>query len=170
MQDQQDAMIYTPEDIVPRRTVPQTTEQHGQKQVQVRSATSLPVSTQGDVQIVPQPSRKAYVPSSPEFPWAYREERKIEVPHQVKAQNPDLIILDAMMEGRHDGFEVARELKKDPQSKHTPILMFTSIKERSGTDFKSEAGDPSWLPVEGYLDKTAEPDMLIAEVERLLSK
>jgi len=89
---------------------------------------------------------------------------------EVKAQNPDLIILDVMMEGRHDGFEVARELKKDPQSKHTPILMFTSIRERSGTDFKSEAGDPSWLPVEGYLDKTAEPEVLIAEVERLLAK
>lgn len=89
---------------------------------------------------------------------------------EAKAENPDLIILDVMMDGRQDGFEMARELKNDPQCKNTPILIFTSIKEKTGTDFKSEAGDPSWLPVEGYLDKTVEPDVLVAEVERLLAK
>ncbi len=88
----------------------------------------------------------------------------------AKAEHPALIILDVMMESRQDGFEMARELKKDPQCKETPILMFTSIKEKTGTDFKSEAGDPSWLPVEGYLDKTVEPEVLIAEVEKLLAK
>ncbi len=88
----------------------------------------------------------------------------------AKAESPDLIILDVMMEGRQDGFEVARELKKDPQCKDTPILMFTSIKEETGTDFKPAAGDPSWLPVEGYLDKTSDPEVLLAEVEKLLPK
>ncbi len=88
----------------------------------------------------------------------------------ARTESPDLIILDVMMEGRQDGFEMARELKKDPQCKDTPILMFTSIKEATGTDFKSAAGDPSWLPVEGYLDKTSDPDALIAEVGKLLAK
>ena len=88
----------------------------------------------------------------------------------AKAESPDLIMLDVMMEGRQDGFEMARELKKDPQCKDTPILMFTSIKEETGTDFKSAAGDPSWLPVDGYLDKTSDPDVLLGEVEKLLAK
>jgi CheY-like chemotaxis protein len=90
--------------------------------------------------------------------------------NEAKTENPDLIILDVMMEGRQDGFEMAREMKKDPDCKDTPILIFTSIKEKTGTDFKTEAGDPTWLPVDGYLDKTVEPDVLIAEVERLLTK
>ena len=85
-------------------------------------------------------------------------------------ERPDLIILDVMMKSRHDGFEMARELKKDPECKDTPILMFTAIKEESGTDFKSAAGDPSWLPVDGFLDKPVAPDVLIAEVEKLLAK
>lgn len=88
----------------------------------------------------------------------------------AKAESPDLIILDVMMESRHDGFELARELKKSPQCKNTPILMLTAIKEKSGTDFKSAAGDPSWLPVDGFLDKPVEPGILIAEVEKLLAK
>ena len=89
---------------------------------------------------------------------------------EARSENPDLIILDVMMEGRQDGFQMARELKKDSQCQDTPILMFTSIKEKTGTDFKSEAGDSSWLPVQGYLDKTVEPDLLLAEVEKLLAK
>ena len=88
----------------------------------------------------------------------------------AKTESPDLIILDVMMESRQDGFEMAGELKKDPRRKDTPILIFTSIKEKNRTDFKSAAGDPSWLPVEGYLDKTVEPNVLIAEVESLLAE
>jgi CheY-like chemotaxis protein len=88
----------------------------------------------------------------------------------ARVESPDLIILDVMMEGRQDGFEMARDLKKDPQCKDTPILMFTSIKEETGTDFKSAAGDSSWLPVDGYLDKTSDPEILLGEVEKLLAK
>ena len=87
----------------------------------------------------------------------------------ARTESPDLIILDVMMEDRQDGFEMARELKKDPQCKDTPILMFTSVREKTGTDFKSAAGDPSWLPVEGFLDKTSDPEVLLAEVEKLLA-
>ena len=88
----------------------------------------------------------------------------------AKSERPDLIILDVMMESRHDGFEMARELKKNPECKDTPILMFTAIKEKSGTDFKSVARDPSWLPVDGFLDKPVAPGVLISEVEKLLAK
>ena len=88
----------------------------------------------------------------------------------ARAERPDVIILDVMMERHQDGFEMARELKKDPQCKDTPILMLTGIKRESGVDFKSVAGDPSWLPVEGFLDKPVAPDMLLAEIEKLLPK
>jgi CheY-like chemotaxis protein len=89
---------------------------------------------------------------------------------KAKTENPDLILLDVMMETHQDGFEMARELKKDPQSKDTPILMLTAIKEESGVDFKSVAGDPSWLPVDGFLDKPVTPKVLIDEIEKLLEK
>ena len=88
----------------------------------------------------------------------------------AKTESPDLIILDVMMESRHDGFEMAREFKKNPQCKDTPILMFTAIKEKSGVDFKSAAGDPTWLPVDGFLDKPVAPGVLIEEVGKLLAK
>ena len=95
---------------------------------------------------------------------------KIEGMDKIKTEKPDLVILDVMMSTWQDGFEMARELKKDPQFKEMPILMMTGVKEQTGMDFKSNAGDPTWCPVEGFLDKPVTPDILIAEIERLLSK
>ncbi len=90
--------------------------------------------------------------------------------NMVRQDNPDLIILDIMMETLDKGFEVARELKKDKSYKHIPILMLTAIKERIGLDFKTEAGDAVWLPVDGYCDKPLKPEELISKVEMLLRK
>lgn len=83
---------------------------------------------------------------------------------------PDLAILDVMMVSWQDGFELARELKKDPDLKNIPILMLTGVEGKTGLEFKSAAGDEEWLPVEGFLDKPVEPEVLLAEVEKLLDK
>jgi DNA-binding response OmpR family regulator len=89
---------------------------------------------------------------------------------KAQAQKPDLFILDVMMGTWQDGFEMSRELKKDRRFKDTPILMLTSIAERTGMAFKSTAGDTDWLPVEGFMEKPVEPEALLAEIERLLAK
>jgi len=95
---------------------------------------------------------------------------KAEGMEKIKTEKPDLAILDVMMSTWEDGFEMARELKKDPQFENMPILMLTGIKDKTGIGFKSAAGDPSWLPVEGYLEKPVEPDDLLAQIEKLLRK
>ncbi len=89
---------------------------------------------------------------------------------KIRIDKPDLIILDVMMSTWSDGFEMSRELKEDPQLKDIPILILTAVKNKSGIDFKSTAGDPVWLPVDGFLNKPVEPQILLAEVEKLLSK
>jgi CheY-like chemotaxis protein len=88
---------------------------------------------------------------------------------KAKLEKPDLIILDVMMSTWHDGFEMSRELKKDPQFKDIPILILTAVKERTGLGFKSTAGDPEWLPVDGFMDKPVEPENLLSEVISILS-
>ncbi len=89
---------------------------------------------------------------------------------KIKAERPDLVILDVMMATWEDGFEMARELKKNSQFKNIPILMLTGVKGKTGIDFKSTAGDPIWCPVDGFLDKPVEPEELLAEVRKLLHK
>jgi DNA-binding response OmpR family regulator len=89
---------------------------------------------------------------------------------KIKSEKPDLIMLDVMMSSQFDGLDMSRELKKDSQLENTPILMLTGIKEQTGIPLKSTAGDPDWCPVDGFLYKPFEPDTLLAEVEKLLSK
>lgn len=87
---------------------------------------------------------------------------------KIKLGKPDLIILDVMMETGDKGFDVARELKNSKDYKGIPILMLTAIKERTGLDFKKEASDEEWLPVDDYAEKPLRPNQLIAKVEKLL--
>jgi two-component system alkaline phosphatase synthesis response regulator PhoP len=89
---------------------------------------------------------------------------------KAKTEKPDLFILDVMMDTWQDGFDMARELKQDPEFKDTPILMSTGVKEKTGIDFKSSAGDADWMPVDGFLEKPVQPKTLIAEVEKLLAE
>ena len=88
----------------------------------------------------------------------------------IKAEKPDLLILDVMMSSWMDGLDMSKELKKDPQLKDMPILMLTGVKDKTGFDFKPKDGGPDWCSVEAYLEKPVEPDILLAEVEKLLSK
>ena len=87
---------------------------------------------------------------------------------KIKTDEPDLVILDIMMSTWEDGFQMSRELKKDPQFKDMPIMMLTGIKSETGIDFKATAGDPTWCPVDAYLEKPIEPDILLAEVAKQL--
>ena len=87
---------------------------------------------------------------------------------KVRTQRPDLIVLDVMMETWQDGFEMSRDLKRDPRFKNMPILMVTSIEEKTGVEIGSTAGDPVWLPVDAFLDKPVLPDVLVAEIRKLL--
>lgn len=88
----------------------------------------------------------------------------------LKADKPDLIILDVMMETTSTGFEIAREIRKNNNYKDIPILMMTAIKEKTGLDFKDEAGDEDWLPVDDYAEKPLDSGQLLAKVESLLLK
>lgn len=88
--------------------------------------------------------------------------------NMIKTEKPDLMILDVMMTTWQDGFEMARELKQDPEYKDIPILMLTGVKEKTGIDFKSTAGDETWNPVDGFLEKPVQPDVLLSEIARLL--
>ena len=88
--------------------------------------------------------------------------------NRIKATSPDLIILDVIMNTPDEGFVLSRELKSNPKYKQIPILMITSIGQKVGLDFESAAGDETWLPVNGFLNKPVKPDELLEKVKTLL--
>lgn len=89
---------------------------------------------------------------------------------KLLAEKPDLAILDVMMEETHDGFDLAREIRKVPEYEKLPVIMLTSVDGITGVNFKAAMSDPNWLPADDYLDKPVEPDELINTVAEVLEK
>jgi CheY-like chemotaxis protein len=92
---------------------------------------------------------------------------------KIKAEHPELIILDVMMETHTEGFQLAQKLHSpDPASdlkhfKDIPILMLTAI--HSTTPMRYEP-DIDYLPVELFVDKPIDPDDLIKKVSWVLGR
>jgi DNA-binding response OmpR family regulator len=79
--------------------------------------------------------------------------------------NPDLIILDVMMEEADDGFAMAQELRR--QGCHTPILMLTSVGKVTGFTYDQ---DEELVPVDAFFEKPIEPEALLEKVDELLAR
>ena len=86
---------------------------------------------------------------------------------RVRAEMPDLIILDLMMEKHDAGFFFSKEIKSDPLFKKIPILMVTSVAEATGYHFSLKE-DGYWMKTDDFLDKPVKPEILIERVEKLL--
>jgi CheY-like chemotaxis protein len=92
---------------------------------------------------------------------------------KVKEVNPDLIILDVMMETATEGFQTSLKLR-DPAPdaeyadyRDVPILMLTSIHTTTPLRF---APDEDYLPVDSFLEKSASPEEILAKVKELLKQ
>ena len=92
-----------------------------------------------------------------------------EVMDKVKFEQPDLIVLDLMMEKHDTGFGVARALKADPVYKDIPILMLTAVGSETGMDFSQEL-DGYWMKTDDYANKPLSPEELIKRINALLER
>jgi len=92
---------------------------------------------------------------------------------KVKEVEPDLIILDVMMETTTAGFQVSLQLRSpDADSeyaayRHTPILMLTAIHTTTSLRF---GPDEAYLPVDDFVDKPIDPDVLLEKVRVLIEQ
>jgi CheY-like chemotaxis protein len=81
---------------------------------------------------------------------------------------PELIVLDVMMRETTEGFHTAYKFRRDDALRYTPILMMTSINEKTGMRFDCDT-DGEYLPVDAFLEKPVSPKLLLDTAERLLS-
>ncbi len=94
----------------------------------------------------------------------------IEALANLKAEKPDLMILDLLMP-KMDGFAVCKELQ-DPrwsQYRDIPILILTSVREEaSRRRYELETGLE--LDVDDYVEKPMSPDVLLERVGKFIKK
>lgn len=82
-------------------------------------------------------------------------------------ENPDIIVLDLMMEQHDSGFKLAKRLKQDPELKHIPILMLTAVVDRTGFEFSQEK-DGYWMKTDAFIDKPCPPKDLMDKIKEML--
>lgn len=75
---------------------------------------------------------------------------------------PDLVLLDVMMPGDLDGFQVCGRIKADSRFARTRVVMLTARGQKSDLEAGEAAG------ADGYLTKPFSPLELIDTVEKLL--
>lgn len=80
---------------------------------------------------------------------------------KVRAERPDLVILDVMMPKRN-GFDVCQDIRNDPDLKDTRVLMLTA----KGRDTEMAKGLA--LGADNYMTKPFSTKDLVAAVKKLL--
>ena len=91
---------------------------------------------------------------------------------KAEKEKPDLILLDVMFgpDEKVKGFELAVRIRDNANLTAIPVLMITSVNVRiSGAEFAT-ATDSEYLPVDGFINKPAQPEELLRKVKELLEK
>ncbi|HUZ17755.1 MAG TPA: response regulator transcription factor [Spirochaetia bacterium] len=83
--------------------------------------------------------------------------------NEVKADMPDLVLLDLMLPGS-DGLEVCRRLKQNPKTQGIPIVMVTAKGEDSDIVAGLEVG------ADDYITKPFSPKIVVARVRAVLRR
>jgi len=84
----------------------------------------------------------------------------------VKDIDPDLVILDVMMESILEGVSVSRKMHKNPDTSAIPIVMVSSIAQ---TDYAALFPTDEYIYIDAYLNKPVDPTMLVKKVRRILA-
>ncbi|MHB1481807.1 MAG: response regulator [Bellilinea sp.] len=79
------------------------------------------------------------------------------------SERPDMVVLDIMMP-EPDGYQVAKQLRENPQTAPIPIMMFTAKSQLESKVAGYEAG------ADDYLTKPVHPTELIARIKALFTR
>jgi CheY-like chemotaxis protein len=84
---------------------------------------------------------------------------------QVKAQTPDLMILDIMMSTVLDGLDVSEKLSQDPDARYMPVILVSSIADTPYAHVFPMEQQPH---MDAWLSKPVDPKVLLNKVAELL--
>lgn len=81
-------------------------------------------------------------------------------------EKPDLVVLDVIMSSVLDGLSMSQRMAEDPDLKHVPVVMVTSI---ANTDYLALFPTDESIHIDAFLTKPIAPAELLRQVDRLLA-
>jgi CheY-like chemotaxis protein len=92
----------------------------------------------------------------------------IEGMKKVKAEKPDLILLDILMPER-GGMAMYKDLKLHKETRKIPVIIVTGVAKGEDIDDLMIAQDQRLSPPDGYIEKPMDPDTVVKLIRNLLS-
>ncbi|MGB2896294.1 MAG: formate/nitrite transporter family protein, partial [Anaerolineales bacterium] len=84
----------------------------------------------------------------------------------MKAEPPDLVLLDVMMDSPLDGVNLARKMTMDIILSEIPVIMVSSIEH---SEYADRLPDDMRIPIDAWISKPVDPDHLLRTVRRFLA-
>ena len=88
---------------------------------------------------------------------------------KVLSTEPALLILDVIMDTDYEGFELARALREEHKLVDMPIVMLSNIHDVKKVPYRF-APDEDYLPVDLFLDKPIDPEVLVRTIKEVLGE
>ncbi|WP_395647819.1 PleD family two-component system response regulator [Terricaulis sp.] len=92
--------------------------------------------------------------------FAQRGEEAVQI---ARRERPDIVLMDVMMPGGIDGYEACRRIKAQPETRHIPVVMVTTLDDRDSRLRGLQAG------AEDFLTKPIDDVQLLARVKSLVA-
>lgn len=87
----------------------------------------------------------------------------------VDSSDPDLAVVDLMMEHMDDGFILCHKLKQ--RNHRMPVILVTGVAAETGIPFETETREQrTWIKADALLAKPIRFEQLKSEVDRLLQE
>ena len=84
-------------------------------------------------------------------------------------EQPDLIVVDLMMEEEDSGFALCYFIKQ--RWPNLPIIMVTGVAAEAGIQFEAATSEErAWIKADALMAKPVRFEQLLAEIERLLTQ
>ncbi len=83
----------------------------------------------------------------------------------VVREKPDLVILDVIMSSVLDGLNMSQRMADNPDLRHVPIVMVTSI---ANTDYLALFPTDESIHIDAFLTKPIAPAELLRQIGRLV--
>jgi len=91
----------------------------------------------------------------------------VEGMEKVKAEKPDLVLLDIMMPGK-GGIAMYRDLRRDEETKDIPVIIVTGVARGQRFEESMMRKDPHIPLPDGYIEKPMKPEGLLELIGKLV--
>ncbi len=82
---------------------------------------------------------------------------------KMRADKPDLVLMDVMMANPLDGYYTTQQIADDPALSQVPIMMVSSI---ATSQYAASFPTSQLLSIREFVSKPVEPEQLLAKIKR----